>query len=134
MQRPPDPRLGNPSTDNREEVITAVTGLYQFLATLSYIETADILYPPPEGWLHITQETKAFASLKKTDEVIKLLRHLLYLDSRCEDWQIMPFSTPCDYVNQDPGKYRPLAPDDFEFPLWVMILASTSRHPDSMNK
>lgn len=129
MRLPPDPRLDYPSPYNREEVITAVTGLYQFLATLSYIEAIDILSRPPGGWPHITQENKAFVSLKKTDEVIKLLRHLLYLDSRREDWQIMPFSTPYDCVNEDPRKYRPLAPDDSRFPLWVMICSVNVKAP-----
>jgi len=48
MQLARDPRLEKPSTYNRKEAITAVTGLYQFLATLPYIEPTDILYSLPE--------------------------------------------------------------------------------------
>jgi len=60
------------------------------------------------------QGNRGLCILKKTDEVIELLRHLPYLDSRREGWQIMPFSAPCDYMNQDPRKYRPLTPVEFK--------------------
>lgn len=60
MQLARGPRLEKPSTYDREDTITAVTDLYPFLATLPYIEPTDILYPPPEGWPHITKENEAF--------------------------------------------------------------------------
>ncbi|CAI7642876.1 unnamed protein product [Penicillium pancosmium] len=70
MELPPDPRLKRPSTYNRKAAIAAVTDLYEFLTTLPFIEPTDILYPPPEGWPHITRENEAFASPKKTDETL----------------------------------------------------------------
>lgn len=132
MQLPPDHRLKKPSTYNREEAIAAVTNLYESLTTLLFVEPSDILYPPAEGWPQITQENEAFASLKKTDEVIELLRHLPYLDSRREDWQIRPWSVICDYVNNDPRKYRPCVPDDFDFPPWVINLTFSGGYGKSL--
>ena len=132
MELPPDHRLKKPSTSSREAAISAVTELYEFLTTLLYIEPTDILYPPPGGWPHITQENEAFASLKKTDEVIELLRHLPYLDSRRDTWFIRPWSDACDYVNQDPRKYLPVVPDDFEFPPWVINLTGHGRYGQAL--
>lgn len=132
MQHLSDPRLKKPSTYSREAAISAITDLYESLTTLLYVEPTDILYPPPGGWPHITQENEAFASLNKTDEVIELLRHLPYLDSRRNQWYIRPWSTACDYVNKDPRKYLPVVPDEFEFPPWVITLTDSGRYGQSL--
>lgn len=96
MSLPPDPRLKNPSTYNREQIVAAVTDFYQFLTTLPYVEPDDILYPPPEGWPQITKDRLAF--LNKTNEVIELLRHLPYLDSSRGEWIVFPWTNSCDYL------------------------------------
>ncbi|RHZ68418.1 hypothetical protein CDV55_103534 [Aspergillus turcosus] len=62
MSLPPDPRLKNPSTYNREQIIAAVTDFYQFLTTLPFVEPDDILHPPPEGWPQITTDRSLMAS------------------------------------------------------------------------
>ncbi|KAJ5678351.1 uncharacterized protein N7477_003984 [Penicillium maclennaniae] len=132
MQHPSDPRLKKPSTYNREAATSAITDLYESLTTLLYVEPTDILYPPPGGWPHITQENEAFASLNKTDEVIELLRHLPYLDSRRNAWYIRPWSTICDYVNKDPRKYVSVVPDEFKFPPWVINITDSGRYGKSL--
>ncbi|KAJ5098776.1 hypothetical protein N7532_005777 [Penicillium argentinense] len=132
MELPPDHRLKRPSTYSREAAIVAVTDLYESLTTPLYVEPTDILYPPPGGWPHITRENEAFASLNKTDEVLELLRHLPYLDSRKNEWFIRPWSVSCDYVNRDPRNYRPLVPDEFEFPPWVINLTFSGRYGQSL--
>lgn len=101
---------------------------YQFLTKMPFLEPSDILYPPPEGWPQITKERLA----KKSDEVIELLRHLPYVDSRREVWQIMPDSRPCDYVNKHPKDYKPYTPGDFEFPPWVINLTFGGRYGKSL--
>lgn len=121
MSLHPDPRLKNPSTYNREQIVAAVTDFYQFLTTLPYVEPDDILYPPPEGWPQITENK--FAFLNKTDEVIELLRHLPYLDSTRGEWIVFPWTNCCDYLKEDVKAYIPYPPeDDYEFPPWVINL------------
>jgi hypothetical protein len=127
MDLPPDPRLKIPSY-SRDETIAAVMDYYQFLTKMPFLEPSDILYPPPEGWPQITKERLA----KKSDEVIELLRHLPYVDSRREVWQIMPDSRPCDYVNKHPKDYKPYTPGDFEFPPWVINLTFGGRYGKSL--
>ena len=132
MQHLPDPRLQKPSTYNRDAAISAITDLYESLTTLLYVEPTDILYPPPGGWRHISQQNEVFASLNKSDEVIELLRHLPYLDSRHNQWYIRPWSTACDYVNKDPRNYLPVVPDEFQFPPWVINLTDSGRYGKSL--
>ena len=64
-----------------------MTAFYQFLTTLVFYEPADILYPPPGGWPQIREK---LAPWHKTDEVVELLRHLPYLDSRPGIREIIP--------------------------------------------
>lgn len=130
MQLPPDHRLKRPSVYNRQETIDAVTSFYQLLTKLPFIEPSDIFYPPPEGWPHITQET--FACLNKTYEVIELLRHLPYINSRREKWQIIPETAPIDYVTKGPLEYLPFVPDDYKVPPWVINLTHSGRHGQSL--
>lgn len=132
MEFPPDHRLKKPSKYSREAAISSVTDLYESLTTLLYVEPNDILYPSPGGWPHITRENEAFASLNKTDKVLELLRHLPYLDSRRNEWFIRPWSVTCDYVNNDPSKYRPITPDEFELPPWVINLTFSGRYGQSL--
>lgn len=132
MELPPDPRLKSPSTYNREVTIAAVTAFYESLTTLLFVEPTDILHPPPEGWPHITQENEAFASLGKTDEVIELLRHLPYLDSRREKWLVRPETRACDYVNQEPSHYQDAIPKDAGIPPWVINLTDSGRNGYSL--
>lgn len=75
---------------------------------------------------------RGFVSLSKTDEVIELLQNLPYIDSRREDWQVMPWSEPCDYVNKAPQEYRALVPDGFEFPPRVIRIIFSGRYGRSL--
>lgn len=122
VQLPPDPRLKSPSTYNRGHVIAAITEFYQFLTTPVFYEPTDILYPPPGGWPQIREKVKS-ASWDKTDEVVELLCHLPYLDSRPGIREIMPWSRPIDYINQDLLFNDPMK----EFPPWVISLTISSR-------
>lgn len=63
---------------NRDQVIAAVTGYYDFLTRL-HVEPKDIRRPPPGGWSEISQN--AFKSLQKSDTVIDLLKHLPYIEN-----------------------------------------------------
>ncbi|OAL51483.1 hypothetical protein IQ07DRAFT_643564 [Pyrenochaeta sp. DS3sAY3a] len=61
---------------SRSSCITAVRGYYSFLASM-YLDPSIIAEPPEDGWPDIDQD--ALGDLKKTDEVIVLLRHLPYI-------------------------------------------------------
>lgn len=61
---------------SREECIASIRDYYSFLSTM-YVHEDDILYPPEGGWPTITTET--LKDMRKTDEVICLLRHLPYI-------------------------------------------------------
>lgn len=106
---PPDPRLhGKTATYNADAVVEAITEHYLALSKLPFIDASDILYPPPTGWSNITVEN--FAPLKKTPEVIALLKRLPYLRNKNRegkeyiiafhtfviDYSRAPFETPLD--------------------------------------
>lgn len=137
MSHPTDPRLADISTYDREAVIATVTDFYQFLATLPYIEPADVLYPPPGGWPNINAEN--FAGLGKTEQVIALLKHLPYIrmDGNHE-YMVAPETFPCDYRRdyfQSPAVFADGrgpwdVPVGFSFPPWVVPLTYGKNHGD----
>jgi hypothetical protein len=128
---PPDPRITGTSKYDREAIVAAVTDFYEHMIKLPHIEPSDLLYPPPEGWSTITQSN--FAPLKKSREVIELLRHLPYLKTspgqhRGEESIVAWDTKPIDYREE---KFQPdrieegvrmVTPDDDIFPDWVVPL------------
>lgn len=72
-----DPKLR--STRFRGTVISTLTSYYQFLVSM-YLPKSQIAYPPEDGWPNVTKELYlAEYSPRKTDEVIRLARHLPYV-------------------------------------------------------
>ncbi|KAK4044653.1 hypothetical protein C8A01DRAFT_31149 [Parachaetomium inaequale] len=63
---------------SREATVAAVREYYCFL-TRMYLKECYVAEPPEWGWPEINPET--LGVLGKTDEVISLLRHLLYIQS-----------------------------------------------------
>lgn len=63
---------------DRDQVIAAVTEYYEFFTRL-HLTPKDIRRPPPEGWPEISKDR--LSSLNKTDEVIKLLKYLPYVQN-----------------------------------------------------
>ncbi|OCL06226.1 hypothetical protein AOQ84DRAFT_411663, partial [Glonium stellatum] len=132
MSLPPDPRVDGDPEYNREEIITAVTEFYKSLARLPYIELADILIPPPDGWPHITEEK--FAALRKNHEVIELIRHLPYMNMSRHEYMIAPDTYPIDYRGKgfNEGEVSEESagraiPPGLEVPEWVVPLTYGSR-------
>lgn len=93
-------------TYDREQVITAVTDYYDFLTRL-HVDPEDIRRPPPEGWSQTSQEK--LSPMHKTGEVIRLLKHLPYVQndenfspilvwtlSGCNDYTGWDFQTSVD--------------------------------------
>lgn len=66
-------------TYSREATIAAVRDYHTFLTSL-YLDEAEVIEPPKDGWPSITSES--LHDLGKTDEVIALLRHLPYIRRR----------------------------------------------------
>ncbi|KAK4105097.1 hypothetical protein N658DRAFT_387008, partial [Parathielavia hyrcaniae] len=61
---------------SREATVAAVSAYFDFLASM-YLDDEAILGPPNEGWPEMTPDR--LRGLRKTDEVVMLLRHLPYL-------------------------------------------------------
>jgi hypothetical protein len=77
--------------------VAAVRSYFVFLTNM-YLDEADVLEPPEEGWPTITAEV--FQALNKSDTVISLLGHLPYIRmAQLEDEQPQgaPFCTFCDW-------------------------------------
>ena len=79
-----------------EETISSFSAFYLFLTELPYIPSSAVCHPPTAGWPSIDEVT--FSHLGKNQQVLKLLRHLPYLDG--EDWNIaydtkvIPYNSP----------------------------------------
>lgn len=86
---PPDPRLPSPSLYSQDVCVAALTSLYE---SLPHIASSDIRYPPAEGWPEITQASLQAVGLRKTDQVVELLRHLPYINGQ------FPWVAPDAYV------------------------------------
>ena len=80
----------------RKEIVEAVTNFYTFLTHL-HVPHWKVCIPPPGGWPNITRESHAL--LKKTDEVIELMRYLPYIydDDHSNALQVYPESACVDY-------------------------------------
>lgn len=133
MSHPPDHQ---PIYD-RKVVVATIADFYQFLASLPYIELTDVLYPPLEsGWPNITGEK--FALLRKSEEVIELLKHLPYIKmDGGHEYMVAPETFPCDYRRdyfQSPSFTEGREPWDvpvgFKFPPWVIPLTYGKNHGD----
>jgi hypothetical protein len=117
---------------DRQEIITGLTDFYKFLSTLPYIEPTAVLTPPSTGWPNVTVEN--FSGLGKNDEVIRLLKHLPYIDLSGNQYLIAPNTQPTDYrgeifqrdvTKENIGRCAPLG--DVEFPEWVINLTHGNR-------
>lgn len=62
-----------------DEIIDALTSLYQQILRHPYLEAIDIKIPPESGWNTI--DTKSLHELGKNQTVIELLKRLPYLES-----------------------------------------------------
>lgn len=104
---PPDPRLPYPSLYSQDVCVAAITSLYE---SLPHIAPSDIRYPPSSGWPEITQESLQAIGLRKTDQVVELLRHLPYLNGQYP-W-VAPDAYVVDYckavTEQKTYPFRPL--------------------------
>ncbi|KAK8043402.1 hypothetical protein PG993_005832 [Apiospora rasikravindrae] len=81
---------------NRDRATAAVRSFYVFLATLPRLSAEDIVNPPEEGWLDLTDDY--LAPLGKSPAVRDLLRHLPYIRSNGEgNSQVAPMTDAVDY-------------------------------------
>ncbi|KUJ09804.1 uncharacterized protein LY89DRAFT_788055, partial [Mollisia scopiformis] len=127
----PDPRVEGKLEYDREAIIATVTDFYKHMIKLPHIEPSDLLYPPPEGWPSITESN--FAPLKRSEEVIELLRHLPYLKTspgqvRGQESIVAWDTKPIDYREE---KFQPdrieegvkmITQSKDKFPAWVVPL------------
>ncbi|KAK3333067.1 hypothetical protein B0T19DRAFT_439866 [Cercophora scortea] len=126
---PPPPPPATNSSYNQEEVIATLTSFYKFLLTLPWPTPPTLLFPPSDGWAHITPEN--FAWLNKNDTVLSLLRHLPYIRQENYNEVVVDFETyPADYrrayfltpydLARDGNPYE--VPGRVSFPPWVVPL------------
>ncbi|KAF9877886.1 hypothetical protein CkaCkLH20_04462 [Colletotrichum karsti] len=78
---------------SHEATISDIRKYYQYLVSM-YLDDSMVVEPPEGGWPHITTETAK--DLGKSDEVIKLLRHLPYI-CRPDDGRDMAQGVPGGY-------------------------------------
>jgi hypothetical protein len=64
---------------SRDECVATIRDYYEFLAKM-FMDSSFIIEPPQDGWPNITRESTK--DLGKTEEVIELLRHLPYIESK----------------------------------------------------
>ena len=86
----------DPPRYNRRELIKEITNFYTFLTHL-HVPHWKVCIPPPGGWPNITRESHAL--LKKTDEVIELMRYLPYIYDKDhgDRLQVYPEAACVDY-------------------------------------
>lgn len=81
---------------SREECISVIRGYYNFLTTL-YLDESDVIEPPTEGWPDIT--TSTMQGLRKTEEVVSLLRYLPYIREPNSDIRRIQAAAYCYFAN-----------------------------------
>ncbi|OTB04874.1 hypothetical protein M426DRAFT_11234 [Hypoxylon sp. CI-4A] len=132
LNLPPDPRLKEPAHYSGQEIVSALTDFYEFLARLPHIDATAIDHAPPGGWPEITNESLAKRDIHKPDEVIELLRHLPYIRGEIEEhfnW-IAPECFACDWRlvrKPNPGAPHWLHSNSrgrWEWPEWVVQLTA----------
>ncbi|KAI1377897.1 hypothetical protein F4677DRAFT_413866 [Hypoxylon crocopeplum] len=135
----PDPRLRQPAHYSRQEVVSALSDFYNFLATLPHIHSSAINHAPPGGWPEITRESLAKRDIHKPAEAIELLRHLPYIRGEVGErfnW-IAPECFACDWRLVSRPGLRELRPPlyttswlhrnsrgKWQWPEWVVQLAA----------
>lgn len=90
---------------SREGIIATIRDFYELLIKLPYIEPNALVLPPPEGWSGVNAE--ALRSRGKTEEVIELLRHLLYLRApgNGKKWMVGPDTVEIAYCDGELYKH-----------------------------
>jgi len=120
---------------SRETTVKAVRSYYAFLvAKLGAIRPSCIIEPPVGGWPNIT--AASLVSLKKTDEVVELLRHLPYIKGESKgDWneKIAPETNAFQYggpgTMPSNGTARDMWPPGAgEIPTHVAVLTMGARY------
>ncbi|KAI9150512.1 hypothetical protein HJFPF1_10280 [Paramyrothecium foliicola] len=95
---------------SRGETIEAVRDFYRFL-TKMYVDESRVIEPPAEGWPNITID--GFRGMRKTNEVIELLRHLPYLRiGDHSDYDQPPVGAECYFA--DYRRRKPEGDDDID--------------------
>ncbi|KAJ9134787.1 hypothetical protein NKR23_g9972 [Pleurostoma richardsiae] len=135
----PDVRLRKPAYYSRQEIVSALSDFYKFLATLPHIDPSAIDYAPPSGWPEITSESLTKRDIHKSDEAVELLRHLPYI--RGEVGERFNWTAPecfaCDWRlvgRSGLQELRPLPPatswlghnsrGKWQWPEWVVQLTA----------
>ncbi|KAL0932162.1 uncharacterized protein CTRU02_213115 [Colletotrichum truncatum] len=85
-----------PEYYSHDETVEGITSFYELMLRIHGEDMAILERPPPTGWPQITVES--FAGLGKTEEVIKLLRHIPYLVTG-------PDAVPCILESTSPIEY-----------------------------
>ncbi|KAF6811590.1 hypothetical protein CMUS01_13227 [Colletotrichum musicola] len=81
---------------SQEETIAAVRDYYHFLAKM-YLPDSLVMEPPEGGWPGITHDN--LGAMKKTDEVIELLRHLSYIRNENDGVNEAHAAPRCHFAN-----------------------------------
>lgn len=72
---------------NRDLVIRCIKRHYELLVKAAYFDSAEIRYPPDEGWTNEQLAVDVVRAFGRSEAVIDLLRHLPYikqLDGHCK--------------------------------------------------